>query len=364
MDLSVVMPSYNSAEWLPSTIDALARAIREAKAQVELIVVDDGSTDETPATLAALTDGFPGDLRVVRQENRGRYSARLNGLQHARSHMILLLDARVLIDVSALKYVMGELRDPKAPRVWNAHAVTDPSSPLVGLFWDVPTHVFWGRYLRSPRAYDLTEENFDSAPKGTTMFLAPKEVLEDAFEFARPTADGKLVSDDTRILRRIAQTSGIRIDPGFAVIYRPRTTIQSFVAHAYHRGTVFVDGYAGTTPLRSFALVGLVLAPVVGVTAVFWAIMTGRWRRAASLMGLMITLPLSLVAPAIVNRVPARSVTSYLLYAALFAVPFWRGLARGLIVHRRAFRRATRTRSDEVALEEVASDRSTASRPL
>ena len=136
------------------------------------------------------------------------------------------------------------------------------------------------------------------------------------------------------------------------------------MVHRFLSLSSFASCYRYARSLRSFALVGLVLAPVVGVTAVFWAIMTGRWRRAASLMGLMITLPLSLVAPAIVNRVPARSVTSYLLYAALFAVPFWRGLARGLIVHRRAFRRATRTRSDEVALEEVASDGSTASRPL
>ena len=66
MDLSVVMPSYNSAEWLPSTIDALARAIREAKAQVELIVVDDGSKDSTPQLL----DGNP-DLydEMIRREN-------------------------------------------------------------------------------------------------------------------------------------------------------------------------------------------------------------------------------------------------------------------------------------------------------
>lgn len=341
-ELSILIPSYNSAPWLPSTFDALAEALRRADARVQVVLVDDGSTDATLEVIDGLRASFPTDIEVVVQKNMGRYAARLSGLAVARSERVLLLDSRVLIQPDALRYALERMRDPDAPPVWNAHAITDPSAPLVGLFWDVPTYVFWGRYLRSPRPYDLTGENFDSAPKGTTMFLAPRQLLLDAFEVARPTTDSKLVSDDTKLLRYVADAAGIRIDPGFSAVYRPRTRVREFLSHAYHRGTVFVDSYARTSRARSSILLALAAAPLVAVAALVWLILAGRVRTALSLVAVLILLVASLVVPAAVNRCPPRSIAAYLTYVLMFVVPFWRGIVRGVFVHRRAlFARST-----------------------
>jgi hypothetical protein len=335
--LSVVIPSYNSAEWLPSTIGALAEAVREAGAPTELVVVDDGSSDGTPQAVDRAAASFPGVVRVLTQPNRGRFLARWEGITNAAADLVLLLDSRVLVHRGAIRHVLQEISKDPARVAWNASVVTDPKAPLVGLFWEVPTHVFWGRYLRSPRPFDLTPENFDQAPKGTTMFLARRDVLTDAFEHAWPRGDAKLVSDDTKVLRRIADTSTIRLDPAFSATYRPRTTVHGFITHTFDRGTLFVDSYAGTTGLRSAIILLLAVLPIAMTAAVVALLVAGY---PAIVWGICIGVVLLCLLPALVaawNRCPARAVWAFVVCLPVFVIPFWLGLVRGVIMHRRSF---------------------------
>lgn len=341
--LSIVIPSYNSAPWLPSTLDALAVALREAAADVEVIVVDDGSTDGSDAVVAGLRSSFPGELRVLRQENAGRFLARWAGLKAASHDLVLLLDSRVIVAPDSLRYLLSAVAADPRPAGWNGHVHTDPSSPLVGRFWEVPTFVFWGRYLRQPRPYDLTAETFDTAPKGTGAFLARRDVLRAAFLQAWPEGDARLISDDTKILRWIADNGGIRLDPGFSATYRPRTTVSGFVRHSFDRGTLFVDSYAGTSVLRSLVLVVAALAPVVALAAVVGLIAAGWGVLAIGLVAVALILLAVPAIPAALNRCPGRAVLAYLSYVLIFLVPFWSGLVRGIVIHRSAFFDRTRT---------------------
>jgi hypothetical protein len=263
----------------------------------------------------------------------------------------MLLDSRVLVDEGALAYVITQVTRDPSRLAWNAYVVTDAEAPLVGLFWDVPTHVFWGRFLRSPRPFDLTADTFDAAPKGTTMFFAAKPLLDDAFRHAWPEGDAKLVSDDTRLLRWIAETHTIRIDPAFSATYRPRTSVRGFVRHTFDRGTLFVDSYAGTSTLRSAVLLGLVLAPVAVLAAVVALVAVGRPTAALSVIAAVVVLALAPIVPAAVNRCPRRSLLAYAACLPLFVGPFWLGLVRGVFVHRGAFSRGaaltSRTRDGE-----------------
>ena len=69
--VSVIVPAYNAARTIARAIDSvLAQTVPES--EVEIIVCDDGSTDETADILA----GYGRRLIVVRQENRGRGAAR------------------------------------------------------------------------------------------------------------------------------------------------------------------------------------------------------------------------------------------------------------------------------------------------
>lgn len=86
--VSIVIPCYNHGEFLP---EAVASVISLARNDVELIVVDDGSTDDrTRSEMDALAAN---GIHVIRQENKGLAAARNAGIRASRGKYILPLDA-------------------------------------------------------------------------------------------------------------------------------------------------------------------------------------------------------------------------------------------------------------------------------
>ena len=85
--LTVVMPLYQKAG---SVLAAVRSALRQRFADFELLVVDDGSTDEGPALVAGIIDPR---LRLLRQPNQGPGAARNRGLAEARGALVAFLDA-------------------------------------------------------------------------------------------------------------------------------------------------------------------------------------------------------------------------------------------------------------------------------
>lgn len=87
MKVTVIIPTYNYARFLREAIDsALAQTISD----MQIIVVDDGSTDNTPSVLAAIRDDR---VEVVRTPNRGICAAHNEGLARARGEFIAFLGA-------------------------------------------------------------------------------------------------------------------------------------------------------------------------------------------------------------------------------------------------------------------------------
>ena len=87
--LSVVVPVYNVAPYLHRCLDSLAAQTRSID---ELIVVDDGSTDDCPRILADYASRLP-QMRVIRQENRGLSAARNVGLANASGEYLAFVDS-------------------------------------------------------------------------------------------------------------------------------------------------------------------------------------------------------------------------------------------------------------------------------
>jgi heptose III glucuronosyltransferase len=95
--LSIVMPVYNVAPYLPRCLESLAALTPPAN---EIIVVDDGSTDDCPRILAEFALRLP-QMRVIRQENGGLSAARNTGLDAARGKYLAFVDSDDFVEPDA-----------------------------------------------------------------------------------------------------------------------------------------------------------------------------------------------------------------------------------------------------------------------
>ncbi len=85
--VSVVVPAYNVAATIGETLDSI---VRQTLSNIEIIVIDDGATDETPKILEKYKDMR---MRVVRQVNRGLAGARNSGIHLAKGKYIAFCDS-------------------------------------------------------------------------------------------------------------------------------------------------------------------------------------------------------------------------------------------------------------------------------
>jgi glycosyltransferase involved in cell wall biosynthesis len=88
--VSVIVPAYNAAVYLPHAIDSV---IAQAFADWEIVVVDDGSTDDTQSVVESYRPALADKLQYIRQSNQGLPAARNTGIRAARGEFIALLDA-------------------------------------------------------------------------------------------------------------------------------------------------------------------------------------------------------------------------------------------------------------------------------
>lgn len=102
--VSVIIPCFNLGRYLP---EAIASVRRQTLPGIDIIVVDDGSTDpETPAALEALAGP---EMRVVRSRNRGLPAARNLGISYTQSEYVSCLDADDMFEPEWLELAVARL---------------------------------------------------------------------------------------------------------------------------------------------------------------------------------------------------------------------------------------------------------------
>ncbi len=123
--LSVIIPVYNTAKWLGECLDSI---LRQKAFDLEIVCVDDGSTDESPEILRTYSER-DSRIKVITQENRGLSAARNAGLETARGEYIWLLDSDDTINPDSLESVRQAVEKYGKPEVVcfpAAHSFTDP----------------------------------------------------------------------------------------------------------------------------------------------------------------------------------------------------------------------------------------------
>jgi Glycosyl transferase family 2 len=136
--VSIVLPTRDRCAWLP-------RAIASVRAQTyphwELLIVDDGSVDDTPALLASLGEG---PVRTFQAQGAGVCAARNVALAHARGGIIAYLDDDNLMHPGWLKSVVwGFEQRPETETLYGAFVVDDTARVLQVDRGDLPRLCFY-----------------------------------------------------------------------------------------------------------------------------------------------------------------------------------------------------------------------------
>ncbi len=157
--LSIAIPSYNSQDYLSHAVESLL----PGGDQVEILIVDDGSTDRTAEIADAYERRYPGIVRAIHKENGGHGDAVMEGLKNATGLYFKVVDSddwadgeaypRVLEALSRLRddpvdmFISNYIYDKAGAK--HKHVVSYrnalPRDKVFG--WEETRHFHWGQYL-------------------------------------------------------------------------------------------------------------------------------------------------------------------------------------------------------------------------
>lgn len=126
--VSILVPAYNEEGYIQRTITALLDT-DYPDGKREIIVIDDGSTDNTYAEALAFESET---VTVVTKDNGGKYSALNYGLLFAANEIILTVDADSVVERDALKRMVDRLSDPSVGAVASTVTIWNRGSMLTG----------------------------------------------------------------------------------------------------------------------------------------------------------------------------------------------------------------------------------------
>ncbi len=135
--LSVVIPCFNEV----GTIESLLRRVRDVPLRIEVVVVDDGSTDGTRDKLPELERDGLIDLLVLHEQNQGKGAALRTGFARATGDVVVVQDADLEYDPAELPHLLEPILAGNADAVYGSRFLGGPHRVL--LFW----HSVGNRFL-------------------------------------------------------------------------------------------------------------------------------------------------------------------------------------------------------------------------
>ncbi len=322
--ISIVIPVYNEEHFISGLLKSINR-VAYPPDDYETIVVSDGCTDGTVSAVKK----FPAVRLIELAENEGRYAARKAGAQAAAHPNILFIDSRSVVDPSILAVLN---KSSERVIVGTVLGIEKPGA-FETFYASIRRKMFPAYYADPSRIIELNRANFESLPKGTTVFFVEKAVLFRAYEDLSDTDMGKRSSDDTKLIRTIVDRTPAIIHPGVRITSFYRRSFWKSILHlALYRGSTFVDYYFDPAK-RNFWLV--IILPL----SVLMAMLIGAITFPASVLSKLAVL---LVLDVVITLVLARTLREF--YVILFMLPlcvavFYMGVIRGIVVkYFKAFR--------------------------
>jgi glycosyltransferase involved in cell wall biosynthesis len=199
-DVSVVIPTYNRADWLPQTLGSILDQTLKPR---EVIVVDDGSTDGTQV----LSRSFPPSVKYVQIENSGVCRARNVGAALAGARWVAYCDsddlwhpqkleaqARLLQAIPGLEYAFTNF-SVVTDNVWSRDTKFDDAPPG---YWDLP------RRQVSPEAFVVDASLYERLIAFQPIFPSTMIMSRNFAQRVGPWVDalGRTLSEDLEFILR------------------------------------------------------------------------------------------------------------------------------------------------------------------
>jgi len=140
--LSILVPVYNEEEYVAASIQRAMDAPLPDGLTSEIVAVDDGSTDATPAILDQLASEYPGRIRVFHHAaNTGKGAAIRTALEHASGEFSIIQDADLEYDPSEYSKVLDPLLSNKADVVYGSRFLISGERRVIYYWHSLANHL-------------------------------------------------------------------------------------------------------------------------------------------------------------------------------------------------------------------------------
>ncbi|MFF3816624.1 bifunctional polysaccharide deacetylase/glycosyltransferase family 2 protein [Streptomyces bluensis] len=286
--VTVLVPAYNEEAGIESTLLSLLASTHR---QLQIIVIDDGSTDRTADIAESVGDRR---VEVVRQANAGKAAALNTGLAHARYDIIVMVDADTVFEPDAVRRLVQPLAHPAVGAVSGNAKVGNRRGLLAK--WQHLEYVF---------GFNLDRRMFEVLECMTTVPGAIGAFRRDALDSVGGVSEDTLAEDTDltmalwragwRVLYEESAVAWTEVPTSLGQLWRQRYrwcygTIQAMWKH---RGAVLARGVAGRFGRRGLTYIALfqvalpLLAPVIDVFALYGVLFLDPWLSAGAWLGFM-----------------------------------------------------------------------------
>ena len=221
--MTVIIPAYNEGAMVEQSIESVALA-RYPRGRLEIIVVDDGSTDDTSTHIHRAAARHPGLVTALKLEhNQGKRAALAAGFRAARGAIFVTIDSDSVIDADALLAIAGPFRDARIGAVAGKVAAYNRDQGLIARMLHV-------RYILS---FDL-QRRVQSAYR--TVYCCPGALAayraSVVHEVLEPWLAQRFLGVPCTYGEDRALTNAI-LERGFDTVYQGSAVVRTLVPNTY-----------------------------------------------------------------------------------------------------------------------------------
>lgn len=233
--LSVVIPCYRSAESLPELIPVLVAELERLAPAYEIILVNDGSPDDTWATIERLSASYPSLRGIDLLRNFGQHNALLVGIREARHPIVVTMDDDLQHPPSEIQRLLDELRTRRLDVVYGV-----PQEEQHGVWRDLASQAT-KLVLKGAMGADTA--------RNISAFRVFRTQIRDAFAEYR----GAFVSIDVLLTWGTTRFGAVRVRHDQRKHGTSNYTLRKLMVHALN----LITGFS-TLPLQLASVVGFV----------------------------------------------------------------------------------------------------------